>query len=340
MASIIIRKMGGMAPSANAQALDPSVATLARNFTLRFGDYRPLRQPAQMSTANAGATLYRMETAGGFMTRIGEVNFVRGPIATDATERTYYTGDGVPKVTDLTNQVRQLGVPSPGAAPAVNVNQVAQYSTDDQVTAVAAKTVQFGSIVLDNLDHPYQGVSQAELGANYSVGSHPWLSSFNIYGSLVNGAFIPTNRAHATLMDDRLGFYLVQMPNGTIQGGIDITVRSMITSLNGNLSTALGAIKDPTDANKSLMTTGQISSAVSALNDALKPANANFVAGQAQLAAMMTEFTALANAGSTATAGQNVSIVAFYQRTDVQNQITNAINRAANAIRDAILTYK
>lgn len=55
------------------------------------------------------------------------VNALKGPIAGDTTERTYYTGDGVPKVTDSTiatagggtdypNNSYTLGIPAPAAA--------------------------------------------------------------------------------------------------------------------------------------------------------------------------------------------------------------------------------
>jgi hypothetical protein len=65
------------------------------------------------------------------MTWATDVNVARGQIAGDTTERTYYTGDGVPKVTDATlcstggtnypNAAWTLGLPKPVASPIVTV---------------------------------------------------------------------------------------------------------------------------------------------------------------------------------------------------------------------------
>lgn len=70
------------------------------------GDLRPWRQPLAVASADgASKTIYRMgrdvaSDSQYWLAWSTVVHAVRGFIASDSTERTYYTGDGVPKVTD------------------------------------------------------------------------------------------------------------------------------------------------------------------------------------------------------------------------------------------------
>ncbi len=113
------------------------VGTVSRNQKPGRGDLRPWRQPSTVATVPAGrGTIYRMgrdvaSDASYWLSWPGVVHAVRGFDADDTTERTYYTGDGAPKVTDTTMALasapyptasRPLGVPAPAAACTVATN--------------------------------------------------------------------------------------------------------------------------------------------------------------------------------------------------------------------------
>ena len=102
--------------------------TISTNQNPVRGDMRPWRAPLAVATVPAGRnTIYRMgrDTPSDtqyWLSWPTVVYAVRGFIADDTTERTYYTGDGVPKWTDNTialasapypTAFRTLGVPAP-----------------------------------------------------------------------------------------------------------------------------------------------------------------------------------------------------------------------------------
>lgn len=341
MASIVLRAYAGMAPSANLRAVDPSVASYCANLNLRFTDFRPLPAAENVGAGTNGhTTLYRFQAAGGFITKAGTVNYVRGPIATDTTERTYYTGDGAPKVTDLTSAVRQLGVPKPGSAPTVVVNVTDEYSEADAETAKGTKLSEIISAVWTNCTTTYLGLTDSDLGTTWTAGSEPWVFGFKIAGSMVSGAFVPTNTNHNALLDEANGYHLGTISSVTY-GFVDVHLRGATTALGAGLAAALGAVKDPSDLTNTnaLLTSAQITSIVSELTDALKPANTERDAAIGRLKLLASEFVSLANTGSAASSANIENTKTFYARTDVNTAITNAIANAAQAISYALNSY-
>jgi hypothetical protein len=340
MASIILRSFGGMAPSANDKAISESTATWVQNLNLRYGDFRPLPAPSFVASASAGGTLYKFETTSGFITRPGEVNFVRGQIPTDATERTYYTGDGLPKVTDNTGAVRQLGVPCPAAAPTVAVNVVDEYSTDDAAAASSAKLAELTKVVLDHATHPYIGITDAELAPKFDhfTGEGEWVYSFRIPGTMINGLFYPTNPAHRNLMDNRLGFHLV-LVGGVEVGYAYIHVRGYNIVYDAGLKPALLAITAPDDATKAMLTNAQADTIVGSLTDALRPADAARDTAIITLRSTFNEFVALADNGSVTAGAATGSMADFYASATVTGAINAAIDQAVSSLFSAMATY-
>lgn len=115
----------------HAKLLPDSVGTVSRNQKPGRGDLRPWRNPSLVASVPAGGkTIYRMgrDVASDslyWLSWATVVHAVRGFDATDTTERTYYTGDGAPKVTDNTIALaatpyptasRPLGIPAPATA--------------------------------------------------------------------------------------------------------------------------------------------------------------------------------------------------------------------------------
>ena len=114
--------------------LAESLGTLSRNQKPGRGDLRPWKAPLNAATAPAGRkTIYRMgrdTNVHYWLSWTSRVHVARISDATDTTERTAYTGDGVPKWTNTTMALtsapyptasRPLGLPVPSSAPLVTV---------------------------------------------------------------------------------------------------------------------------------------------------------------------------------------------------------------------------
>lgn len=117
--------------------LPDNVGTVSRNQKPGRGDLRPWKTPLNVATVPASRqTIYRMgrdvaSDANYWLSWPSMVHAVRGFDAEDTTERTYYTGDGSPKVTDNTMALasmpyptanRPLGIPAPATAPVVTTD--------------------------------------------------------------------------------------------------------------------------------------------------------------------------------------------------------------------------
>jgi hypothetical protein len=135
---ITLANFAGVAPKLAPFMLQPNQAQVASNTRLWTGALEAL--PAT-STTKTGVntqtkTIYRFgqDTPGDsnyWFTWNNNVHAVKGPIAGDVTERTYYTGDGFPRVTDNSIALSsapypsagyRLGIPAPGIAPMAVVN--------------------------------------------------------------------------------------------------------------------------------------------------------------------------------------------------------------------------
>lgn len=114
--------------------LPDAIGTVSRNQKPGRGDLRPWQTPLNVATVPSGRnTIYRMgrdvaSDSQYWLSWSGVVHAVRGFDPDDTTERTYYSGDGAPKVSDNTiglasapypTSNRPLGIPAPVAAPTV-----------------------------------------------------------------------------------------------------------------------------------------------------------------------------------------------------------------------------
>lgn len=135
MTPIFITQFVGAAPRVNPALLQDNAAQVASNCRLLNSDLRSLKAPLQVVTPTAlGAAIRSIYRIGQglpetqyWMAWTGDVNVIRGFVAGDTSERTFYTGDGAPKVTNLqmatqgglTYPVNSylLGMPVPATAP-------------------------------------------------------------------------------------------------------------------------------------------------------------------------------------------------------------------------------
>lgn len=138
MAAITISTFSGENRAAEPKLLPDGQGTLSLNHKPGRGDLRAWREPLQVMLAPSrtqAQTIYRMGREEASDTRFwlswpGVVHVARGFDTEDATERTVYSGDGYPKVTDNTSASeasptpnprahRPLGIPAPVRAPDV-----------------------------------------------------------------------------------------------------------------------------------------------------------------------------------------------------------------------------
>lgn len=116
----------GVQPRVSPELLPTNAAQTALNCKLFSGEIRPWNEVKSNWTPTKAGTIKSIYLFGGsfWFHWTQDVNVIRGPIAGDTTERTYYTGEGAPKVTD--NSIATsgggtdypinsytLGVPSP-----------------------------------------------------------------------------------------------------------------------------------------------------------------------------------------------------------------------------------
>lgn len=118
--------------------LPDAVGTVSINQKPGRGDLRPWMQPKTVATVPGGRkTIYRMgrdvqSDSQYWLSWTSRVHAMRGFEAENPTERTYYTGDGIPKVTDNTIALagqpyptswRPMGLPAPKTALLITKNQ-------------------------------------------------------------------------------------------------------------------------------------------------------------------------------------------------------------------------
>lgn len=135
----IIRLQGfaGENRALHPKVLPDAVGTASRNQKPGRGDLRPWKSPSTVASVPSGRqTIYRMgrdvaSDSQYWLSWTTAVNAVRGFDAADTTERTYYTGDGAPKVTDnliglatapYPTSNRPLGLPAPATAATVTTS--------------------------------------------------------------------------------------------------------------------------------------------------------------------------------------------------------------------------
>lgn len=123
----------GIRPKADRRLLPDGNAQVAVNVNTERGALSPMEGVSDIAAlAKTGVkTIYRFGLAFNSAVQYwfhwtSDVDVVKGPIANDTTERTYWTGDGVPKYTttalgttgsNLPSASRPLGVPAPANTP-------------------------------------------------------------------------------------------------------------------------------------------------------------------------------------------------------------------------------
>jgi hypothetical protein len=124
---------GGMVPRAGRRSLQDTQAQVATNVRLTSGQLQPLRDLVEVDDPDITnlESIYKLTQDGQdyWLGWAADVDAAKGPIAGDTTNRTYFTGDGEPRVTDFDLATDDdpfpdgwyvLGVTPPITAPAVS----------------------------------------------------------------------------------------------------------------------------------------------------------------------------------------------------------------------------
>lgn len=163
MSAITIPSVGGIRPSTLPRALVPNDGQTANNVLARTSEFRPLQNDLVVrvdSGIDNPKTLYRTarDANGNFTSDMTvnwradakDVNYVKGQVNDDKTERTYYTqGDGLaaPRVFSVAEVNpnggfkvgidKLLGVPAPATAPQGTVNDNYLYTPEARAAELA-----------------------------------------------------------------------------------------------------------------------------------------------------------------------------------------------------------
>lgn len=135
MTALVLKVFDGMYPVANNRLLKESAAQVARNTKISGGSLKPLNGPTTVVAKRSGGTplsIYRFGQSEAndsqyWFEFTADADVVRGPVAGDTTERTFYTtATGEPRMTYASlvpgagvypNASYRLGIPPPTSAP-------------------------------------------------------------------------------------------------------------------------------------------------------------------------------------------------------------------------------
>lgn len=169
----VIRDFKGIAPLKDAELLPDNFAQVCVNADLRAGTLRPFNGVTQVATlAKAGTMqsiyLWSPEAGNAWFHWTDHVHAVRGPVAGDTIARTYFTGDGVPKMTyspiatsgggaEYPTNSYDLGIPAPNGSATTTIQSlsgsITGMSNDApiEITSESHGLTTSDEVVIDNI---------------------------------------------------------------------------------------------------------------------------------------------------------------------------------------------
>jgi hypothetical protein len=130
--SIKIQNMGGRIPRLSSRLIPANQATIATNVSLSSGDIEPLYLPLlkndPLRNCPGLKTIHKLNDI--WLSWCNDVDVIQGFVPGDTTYRFYYTGDGLPKVSNYNLAVSSppypaasfvLGVSTPTTAPTITL---------------------------------------------------------------------------------------------------------------------------------------------------------------------------------------------------------------------------
>lgn len=250
MTVISIRNFNGMSPRADQRALAAGMATAARNCKLTNSQLRPWFAPVpHVALAKAGEirSLYRAfkqpgnDTSGFFFHWNQVVDVARSYINVDTSERTYFTGAGVPKMTDASIATSagntyptvsyDLGLPKPAAGMSVTLTQDVQKTHSYSVSFVEEYPAGSGKF--------YEGkLSTKKISVTRLPSNKVTLSNIPVYTGTIRK--IPSKRIYREAsLTATVDEAVISTDNKTIKFSLDMVHRLKV----GNPVTISGCTK-------------------------------------------------------------------------------------------------
>jgi hypothetical protein len=359
---IVVTNFGGLVPKAQARALPDNAAQTANNITATTKEFRPHAMDLTV-VANSGVTnplgLYRLarksdgslnsDYTTGWIVDSLDVSYVKSPLNDNLKEWTYKSfndGSAPPRVIDVDGGNRQLGVPTPSAAPTAATNAVAQFSVTDRSTGVDAAIQQSvnsikGHLVTGNYGAAVPGgggyfqrtVANGFTPANANqqvrvyrlagAGSTISNSYCSIDGSNFSWVFDPSLTPFTVTLSGNPHIALAYPAYGTAYGADATPMASDLASL---------LMPGKIDGTK-FYTSGQVTALMLTITNYLDPAQAPVAGMLAALNAKAAEVQGLLDGGSIASL--QATTQAFYSKTDVAAALTSAIAAAAESFWQA-----
>lgn len=339
------KTFGGVSPATPARNLDDGAAQDHHNLDTRFEDFRPVATDVQVASVSVSdpKTLYRFyrtsdgsfnsDLTTGWIARAADVDFVKGPLNDDTTERTYYTQEsGAPRVVDVTGADRPMGIEAPTAPVTVTVTKADVYTEEDR-----ANDIEWN--LLGGMEGQIRNLVTAQVkwtGATeiYSLTQRTLANGFDpenppevVFGISGNGTELDDPDVFAWALDPQMqGFWL-----GTY---FCVPVHaygyfSDFSDVGSDFETAMALFYNP-KTEEQLLTNAQIADLRAELEDRFNADDDYMRVQRATLNASVKAFNDLMlNATRTAREG---AVDAFY----TSSKVTTTIDSAKDAVAQAL----
>lgn len=329
MAAIDIKVFGGIRPSVEPRNLPAEEAQTAHNLDLRFGDFRPVREPGEsVETVPEGTISIHRTPSGVWLSSTTDTDYVNGQINDADSERVYLTGRSAYPEAWQDGEYRRLGVPAPTVAPTGTTVPGDQFTEEEYREAltriyeeiVAASVASRSSNTLGNAK-PTTGYLSAIWMAHGDDDELPTAEARDIaYAAPMTGA-TTTAASDAYLLTPALGGKQISYT------GLDywaVPMRWLATGYSINtatLFTALQAIKKPPENVEQLIPDAsctEIADLIAAIYDPAEDPAASLIAAL--------------NAAQAAVIGQVARSDTASTRADALRAAITALRTAATAV--------
>ena len=260
MPALVVSDFKGMLPRETPRSMGANGAQTHHNLLATQSDFRPLGQDDEVATCDPDAkSLYRMMRLPDGSPREGEngawitspdlLQYVRGQVNDDATERTVVShrgGTQPPKVLTADGDLRLLGVPRPQTI-SLTPNEVGQFTREDAATWLSEEmqpAVQAALLAnLDDLDRSRRYGPNGPLAGAYGMhGLTLW----------VDRPWSALKLLPASLAGTSLGS-LVVSDGGSASTGIPFEIAPVWGILNvAGFQAALRAVENPKDGSQAI----------------------------------------------------------------------------------------
>jgi len=179
MAGFRVDVFKGIRPRVSSRLLPPGEAQIAKNTRLGSGKLEPWNG-VELTNEVIGPgriSIHRVRNGGTpyWLSSTNDVDYARGPVPNDALERTYFTGEGQPRMTTtaLGADYRYLGIPAPTTAPTVDGEDLPADNITGTMTSgsMATNTLKADFVIEDNLPANLNGWFMGHSGGYDPVGT-------------------------------------------------------------------------------------------------------------------------------------------------------------------------